>query len=112
MFVFSPMSSQPAKIAIITAAPSAEFQLGIGTVNSPQFSSVTSLKTTCTENHNARLAITPTTAAETPDSIAASHRTCLRRSTKGAPAKIHKKHGTKVNQSAIKPPATPPHNAG
>src|SRR5215204_5989652 len=58
-------------------------------------------------NQIARLRMTPTTAAVIADNAALSAlfpRSC---STKGAPRKIHRKHGVNVTQVASRPPRVP-----
>ena len=58
-------------------------------------------------NQTARLRITPTTAAVMADSAALSAWLPRSFSMKGAPRKIHRKHGVKVTQVASSPPSVP-----
>ena len=65
------------------------------------------LATLGTANQIARLRMTPTTAAVIADSAALRARLPRIRSMKGAPRKIHRKHGVKVTQVASSPPRVP-----
>jgi hypothetical protein len=58
------------------------------------------------------LRITPTTAAVIAASAPASARLSRSRSTKGAPRKIHRKHGVKVTQVVSRPPSVPASSGG
>jgi hypothetical protein len=80
---------------------------GAGRVNGPNAHLPDAANSTLSANHTARLAMTPTTAAVIAASPADSHLTERSRSICGAPAKIHRKHGAKVKNSATDPPSTP-----
>src|SRR6266404_2861210 len=66
-----------------------------------------SRNTVCSANQIDRLRITPTTAAVIAVSAPANPLLPRRISMKGAPRKIHRKHGVKVTHVASNPPSVP-----
>ena len=100
-------------IAAMAAAASTSAQTrtlastGASKATGPKRSGRTAAKTVCTANQIARLRMTPTTAAVIADSAALRARLPRIRSMKGAPRKIHRKHGVKVTQVASSPPRVP-----
>ena len=66
-----------------------------------------SVKRVCTAKKRARFAITPTTAAVTPVSAAASEWLPRSRSTYGAPRKMKTKQGTNVTHTTSSDARTP-----
>ena len=74
-------SSTAATTAITTATGRSVVRSGTWTVSGPHDFCSTSSNSVCSAKYSARLAITPTTAAVTPDSASATVRLCRNRST-------------------------------
>ena len=102
------LASEAKPVAMAKAAQSNVETSGAGSTSGPTATSPTSPNSTCSPNKTARFAMMPTTAAVTAASAPASQRMLRAVSTYGAPTNIHRKHGTKVNQSVTAAPASPP----
>src|SRR5262245_24146329 len=118
-----PTAQHPARVGIIptlkrniataAASDSASAQgstleiYGASKASGENRTGTTSRQTKCTANQIARLSTTPTTAAVIADSAAFRLLLLRKDSMKGAPRKIHRKHGVNVTQVASKPPQVP-----
>src|SRR3954468_11694618 len=85
----------------------ADASTGTSTLAPNQLTGCSSPNSTCRANQTARLRITPTTAAVTAPSAAASALLARNASAKGAPKKIQRKQGVKVTQVVSSPPSVP-----
>src|SRR5438046_7802188 len=82
-----------------------EASTGTSTLAPSHCTGCSSANSTCRANQTARFRITPTTAAVTAPSAAASALLARNASANGAPKKIQRKQGVKVTQVVSRPPS-------